>query len=322
MSPPLRTLERVAADDPDLNPAQREVLALLGATRAERPVFESSLAAELLQVLVDELAPVAALVPDGDPLFVSKHHLTQIHACEAHALAERAEPFAWSVPRARGKVAHKAIELLLNWQGKPNPADLIDEAIARLTEGVDGLAGWLQTRPEADVAELRSEASQRVTTFMECFPPLKSDWCPVLEPRWRVELADGRIVLSGQVDLTLGRPRGSQASKVLVDLKTGGAHPSHVDDLRFYALLDTIRLGVPPRLLASYYLDSGRAHVEPVSTDVLHAAARRTADGVRRLVELLHGHAVASRQPGSRCRWCPALEECAEGRAHLDEDRG
>ena len=63
-----------------------------------------------------------------------------------------------------------------------------------------------------------------------------------------------------------------RAGKVLVDLKTGGFAPSHRDDLRFYALVETLRLGVPPRLLASYYLDGGRLQQEPVSEDTLRGA--------------------------------------------------
>lgn len=307
-------------DEVPLNPAQQQLLDLLGASPGSRPVFDAAVAAELGADLEHELAAVAALVPDGDPLYVSKQHLTQVHSCEAHLLAERDQPFTWSVPRARGKVAHKAIELLISWRGSPTPAGLVDEAIARLTEGVDGLADWLQTRSEGDLAELRGEATQRVTAFMECFPPLKPQWRPVPEAPLRAELFDGRIVLSGRVDLSLGQPQGLVAGKVLIDLKTGGSNPSHVDDLRFYALLDTLRLGTPPRLLASYYLDRGQAHVEHVTTDLLRAAARRTADGVRRVVELVHGEAAAGRRPGSSCRWCPAFDDCAEGRAHLAGD--
>ena len=80
-------------------------------------------------------------------------------------------------------------------------------------------------------------------------------------------------MLSGKVDLTVGRADGLRAGKVLVDLKTGGFSPSHREDLRFYALVETLRLGVPPRLLATYYLDGGRLQQEAVRTSDVGAGA-------------------------------------------------
>ena len=77
--------------------------------------------------------------------------------------------------------------------------------------------------------------------FLECFPPLEARWRPVTESRLRADLCDDRIVLSGKVDLTVGRADGLRAGKVLLDLKTGGFAPAHREDLRFYALLETLR---------------------------------------------------------------------------------
>src|SRR5690606_30420226 len=141
---------------------------------------------------------------------------------------------------------HKAIELMVNWRGEATPLDLVDEALASLERKENGLPVWLASCSELDRAELRSEVNERVAKFVETFPPLNKRWVPVTETGLRVELAGGRVVLQGRIDLTLGQPRGTTASKVLIDLKTGGFAPSHLDDLRFYALLDTLRLGTPP----------------------------------------------------------------------------
>jgi hypothetical protein len=104
---------------------------------------------------------------------------------------------------------------------------------------------------------------------------------------------------------------------VLVDFKTGAFAPSHVDEMRFYALLDTLRVGTPPRLVATYYLESGQPHPERVSVDLLEAAAARTIDGVVRLAELRRAPDDAVKRTGTACRWCPVLDSCAEGAAHL-----
>lgn len=319
---PTMTSEPGAAS---LNPAQRRVLDLLGAPLDERPVFGPEVAVELRGRLDDAMAPIAEAVPDGETLWISKHVLTQIHGCEAKLLAEHDEPFAWSPPMARGTVTHKAIELLVNWRGEITPLDLIDEALASLERKENGLAVWLASCTELERAELRAAVNERVAKFIETFPPLRKQWVPVTETGLRIELAGGRIVLQGRIDLTLGQPRGDTAGKVLIDLKTGGFSPWHLDDLRFYALLDTLRLGTPPRLLASYYLDSGEPRHEAVSEGLLEAALHRTVDGVRRLVELVHHHHEPVTRPGPACRWCPRQADCAEGSAWLaagEDDAG
>jgi CRISPR/Cas system-associated exonuclease Cas4 (RecB family) len=221
---------------------------------------------------------------------------------------------------ARGSLAHKAIELSIHWKGDPTPLELVDEAVASLANADSGLADWLRTTTDADRASLRSQANDRVVKFLECFPPLSTRWRPVTESRLRVELAGGRIILRGQADLVLGRAEGTTARKVIVDLKSGGFAPSHLDDLRFYALLETMRIGVPPRLVSSYYLDSGRPHPETVTEAVLEAAVARTVDGADRLVALLHDGKPPVKRTGAACRWCPVLAECAEGRSFLDHD--
>src|SRR5262249_59512572 len=111
----------------------------------------------------------------------------------------------------------------------------------------------------------------------------------------------GLIQLVGRVDLTLGAPRGNEPRKVIIDMKTGAASAQHRDDLRFYALLETIRMGVPPRRLATYYLDAGRAEVEDVTPALLESALARTVDGTRQLVEVLRAQRAADVSPGATC---------------------
>jgi hypothetical protein len=228
------------------------------------------------------------------------------------------------VPTVRGQVVHKAIELAVHWRGEPVPGGLVDEAVERLADGDLGAARFLAGMSEAERAQLRGEATDLVTKFQECFPPLKSVWRPVTESRAYVELLGGRIVLTGKVDLTLGKYEPGNPTKVIIDLKSGMPVATHREDLRFYALLETVRLGVPPRLLASYYLDAARAQPEVVSVPLLEAAAARTIDGIRKLVELQAGREPTV-QPGPSCRWCPRADDCVEGQAFLwatDEEGG
>jgi hypothetical protein len=309
----------------DENPAQAEVLAVLGARPHERPAFDPRLRTELRQGLERRLAPVAERVPDGQTLWVSKHLLSSVHGCEGLFLAQDEEEFAWTPQTARGTVAHKAIELSVHWQGDPVPAELVDESIALLINGTDRLGEFLGGLRQAERAELRSEAVERTTMFLECFPPLKAAWRPVTESRLRVDLCGDRVRLQGKVDLALGRSEGTRAGKVLIDLKTGGFAPSHHDDLRFYALLETLGRGVPPRLLASYYLDGGSLREELVTEDLLRAALERAVQGAGAIVDLRRGLREPEVRVGPACSWCVVRDTCAEGTAWLAqraEDEG
>lgn len=304
---------------PTLNPAQVEVLAALGARPHERPAFDPRLRHELRDRLQERLAPVATRVPDGQSLWVSKHLLSSVHGCEGLFLAQEAEEFAWNPTTARGVVSHKAIELSISWRGDPAPGELVDEAIARLIGGNDRIADYLGGLGEGERAELHGEAVERAAKFLECFPPLEARWRPVPESRLRADLCGDKVVLSGKVDLSVGRADGLQAGKVLIDLKTGGFAPGHRDDLRFYALIETLRIGVPPRLLATYYLDGGRLQDEVVTEDLLASTVERVVDGATRAVDLKHDGAEPHLRPGPPCRWCPRQDDCAEGQAWIEE---
>jgi hypothetical protein len=304
----------------DENPAQAEVLAALGARPHERPEFDPRLRAELREGLERALAPLVERLPEDETLWVSKHLLSTIHGCEGLFLAQDEEEFAWSPQTARGTVAHKAIELSVSWRGDPSAGELVDEAIARLIASNDRISHYLGALGEGERAELHGEATERVNMFLECFPRLEARWRPVAESRLRADLNGDRIVLSGKVDLTVGRADGVRAGKVLIDLKTGGFAPSHRDDLRFYALIETLRLGVPPRLLASYYLDGGRLLDEVVTEDTLAVAFERVVAGADAAVSLRHEGREPTLRPGAPCRWCPRRTTCDVGKRYLEEE--
>ncbi|MGI9598473.1 MAG: PD-(D/E)XK nuclease family protein, partial [Acidimicrobiales bacterium] len=301
-----------------LNPAQRQVLDELGTL--DRPSFRLDLRADLRHNLEEALEPIVAKAADaGGPLFVSKRQLGMLHGCEARYVADKAEEFVWSIPSARGSVAHKAIELMVAHRGNPTPLDLVEGAMARIEADEKGLSTFIQELNEAERAELSGRANDFVTTFTETFPPLSRKWVPVAESSVRALLCDDRLTLMGRVDLSLGRTRGQEAGKVLIDLKTGQPSHAHLEDLRFYALLETMKIGVPPRLLVNYYLDAGTPRNEVVTEDLLWSAAQRVVDAVSKLVALdPPDPKEPTRTPGQNCRWCPINTACEPGIKHLE----
>ena len=112
--------------------------------------------------------------------------------------------------------------------------------------------------------------------------------------------------------------RDEQGRPVVIDLKTGRVAHRHREDLRFYALLDAIRVGIPPRLVASFYLDLGGARTEPVTEAVLDATVARTIDAAHRLTALRAGTVAPQHRPSYACRWCVARTACTVGQAWVE----
>jgi hypothetical protein len=316
----------LASDDlrPRLNPAQRRAGEALRSSGEGRPSFPDDLSARLRAGLEAEVADAGDRLRDAsiDRLFVGKYALASVHACEERHLAAEAEPFRLGPPVVAGTVAHRAVQLSQYWDGTPSPGELVAAALDRVVAEQDRSGLWFASASGPERADVRSTAVDRVTKFLECFPPLRRSWRPVLECPLRAELAEGRIVVSGRVDLVLGRSVGLVAGKAFVDFKTGGVWSGHADDLRLYALIETLRLGVPPFRLASYYLDQGEIVTEDVDEALLLSAAARLADGVVKLVDLRVGARSPQRRSGPACRRCPRKGTCEEGRAYLGERSG
>ena len=100
-----------------------------------------------------------------------------------------------------------------------------------------------------------------------------------------------------------------RATRLAVDLKTGGAYPEFAEDMRFYALVMTLRFGVPPYRAASLFLESGTWQSEDVTESLLHHAADRVIGAARAAAGLVSGREPALR-PGSYCVWCPRASTC------------
>lgn len=295
-----------------LTPTQERILGQLRKDPVPL-VFDPDFIAELLERATEEFEELSARL-SGERVYVSKGMLTGVHGCEAQYLAP--SEFEWKPSTARGFVAHKAIELHSHWRGESTPNVLVDEAIARLADEPSRRGDWVGTLAEGEVAELRGYAIERLTRFMQDFPPLDPRADPILEAttKWRPTPC---VELVGKTDLVMGKPDGAISKRLIIDFKTGYRSHHHRSDLQFYALLETLVRSVPPRKLVTYYLDYAEAEVEVVTEGLLEAALDRAAAGVERHVELTIDGRPPVKRPGSPCRWCPLLSTCDEGTTHL-----
>ncbi|HVF31466.1 MAG TPA: hypothetical protein VM933_00405, partial [Acidimicrobiales bacterium] len=81
-------------------------------------------------------------------------------------------------------------------------------------------------------------------------------------------------------------------------------------DLRYYALLETLRSRVPPFRVASYDLEAARWQAEDVTAELLFVAAHRVVDGVTKLAELRLGRRAPTTTPGPSCSYCRRRDTC------------
>jgi hypothetical protein len=330
----------LAVPGADLNPTQQEVLQFLLGLTADgmaadpaqpRPEFPTVLKDELREQLEDALAEPGQLIHKGQTVFVNKGTVTKLHTCEANYIWDRDEnQFEWNERNARGTLTHKALQILQSSaDGTPlAPADAVDLAVHQLSEQThwqtglpDSLAIWISAANAAQLTDLRDSAIDMVTKFGEEFPPIAKQWRPRREAAITATFADNKIRISGKMDLVLGSPKGTTARSLVIDFKTGMFRQSNTDELRMYALLETLRVGVPPWRLATYDLDQGTWVAEDVTLDTLTSAVRRTAAAITKLIQLNFGKRAPTETAGPSCTFCGRLDKCETGqRAREDQD--
>lgn len=299
-----------------LNPVQQRTLDRL--KRTGDPVeFDRGFVDDLRNEMQAALDHFSTRLDDREEVWISKHKVASVLDCEEHHL--QPDEFEWTTANAKGTIAHRAIELMLSWRGDTTPVDLVDEALTRLADENSGIGLWVAALSAGDEADVRGQSVERVTAFVENFPPLSKRWRPVTEAsvRWPNH---GPITLAGKVDLLFGTPAGTESRKVIIDLKTGRPNTRHRQDLAFYALLETLVREVPPRKVATFYLDAADAHAEDVTEAMLETAMRRTLDAVNAIIELSSEGRAPRRRAGVSCRWCPLRETCEVGIAYLSSD--
>lgn len=307
--------------DDALTPRQRDILAGLIDRGGERPVFEEDLEERLRARLDEGLAPlVAQRAADAGTWHLAKRVLTEAHQCEGLHMARRAVPFEWSPEMARGTLAHRVIERLVLQSTSLAPLEQARSTIEKTALEDNDLGLFLRGLDEDVHADLVRDVSNAATEFSSQWPPVSARWAPRVETPVRAELCDGAVVLRGVYDLALGVPAGRQARTLIVDFKAGEIHHDHLLELRFYALIEALRVGVPPYRVAAYSLTGASYRVERVCEPMLDDTVDWVLAGATRLAALDAG-AEATLSPSPLCKFCPASPECVPGRDFLDEHR-
>ena len=297
----------------ELTEPQRRTLEQLIGT-GERPSFP----ADLAQRLRDRIEDAVRSLELREPLWLGKEKLKDLARCEGKfhaAVANESPPFEHSARSAGGVLMHKAVEVEVGSREPLDPHTVAAVALDRVLDREERFREYWEGLSAAEGDEALMEVVRRMVLYQATFPSLRElrrELTPVTEMKVRAELLGGDLVLSGQVDLVVGavdRLDPVRATRLAIDLKTGSAYPEFVEDMRFYALLLTLRFGVPPYRVASLFLESGSWQAEDVTEELLHHAADRTIAGARSAAALLNGRKAAL-TPGPYCAWCPRASSC------------
>lgn len=296
------------------NPVQQRVLDDLLAVGQRRPPGETALAERLERLLVEGTAPAADLVPAADRgLFISKSRLDAL-ACDGRYLDLLHTPFTGTEASLRGTLVHTALEVD-QAGGRARPVEeVIAYAWRRIGEGASQQSQTLASLPGVRADALRADVLRLLLDFRDQFPLLPSAWAVRAEPALRVRLHDGRVVLQGRPDLAIGRPTHDRRRLMLLDYKTGARQPArHRADLRFYALLATLKHRVAPFRVATLYLDEAAWDVEEPTGELLEQAAHELVEQINRAAELAFAtpaDADLQLRPSAACGWCARASGC------------
>jgi hypothetical protein len=270
------------------------------------------------QELAADLASTAAGVTAARPpmLVVTKDRLTRVLACERHQVVSEFGEREPTAALACGAIIDALFRQLVTVGSIGDPmADGL--AALRLDDRQRELATWIDRMDGGRRDELQAEVERQIRGLRNRWPDLSPGWLPRTQETMRVGLVGGAVELAARVDLALGGPSVDEASVALVEIKAGARRVEHRAELHFYALLETLRSLTPPFVVATYYTRTGELDTDPVTAELLAAAARRTLTGARSLLGLAAGHEPRP-TPNGLCGVCAALPDCDVGRVRVE----
>ncbi len=250
---------------PDLGSRPEDLIRLLRGGPGRRPVVDRSWALGLRERLEDVLASGADPGADG---------------CTGPRVL------------AGGRAPLDALvgALWRSWVVAGPPTDPWEEGLAGLvTSGQGRAAEALRRLRGAAATRARTAATASVATLAG-FRTVDPRWHPHPGERLVGVLGGGRVLVVSEIDLGLGRPAGTRASRCLVTVGAFGPTAQAARSLRRAALLEALRSGAAPFQVVGIALVSREAWAWPVDPPLLERA-------VAELVRELGALGVPGRRP-------------------------
>lgn len=256
-------------------PAGSDILEVIRGHADHRPVVDRGLAGGLREWLEDGLHGVA--LDRSDPLVITKQSMR-----EGPGRPDR-QSVTFAI--ALGALVDALFRQLVTIGRIGDPmGDALAalEVDARRGDVVDFVAGL----DEPEGARLQDEVETQAAIMISRWPGLSPAWMPRTQERVVIPLVGGRVVLVGVIDLVIGSPSSGRASVGLVEVKSGRPRSQDRADLRYYALLETLRSGAPPFRITTFYTRTGQALAEDVDDQILAASVERVLAASNRTTEV------------------------------------
>lgn len=244
-------------------------------------------------------------VPGGEDVVISATTFVSFERCPEQAAGRLRGVYG---PESRvsfvGGLAHRIFARHLS--GGPIAPEGFEAACREeIGTGMNAKLGALGLKPSA-----LSGVIEEVGQLYDRFKSMGTEGFEGAEVDLEATPADG-VLLRGRIDAVFD-DAGSGVR--LVDWKTGGLGDPGVQ-LGFYALLWALDRGEIPGKVEAVSVGSGERVDEVPTRSGIEETATRTA----RMVGILRGAFAdggsLDRVAGPWCRWCPLLDECAEGQA-------
>lgn len=300
-----------------LTAAQREVFDHLLAVGSTRPLAPPALASELTSTLQSGVAAALDRWPEGR-LWFAKSHISNILRCEGSVPAQAAtKTDGYSPAVAVGVVSHRAIQIS-HTHRQLTPAAAVDAAIEASRDD-QKFSQWWDDQSAGVQSDLLCQMISRAVGFLDAFPPLPPNWVPRFEENIQARI--GNLILSARPDLVLGRPRADMRQTMLLcDFKSGSLNDSHLFEAHYYALVSTIRFGVPPFRSTVFSLASGEWTAPDIDAAILRETAEVVIGAVNSYVDIMLARREVDYTAGRWCAWCPARMTCRAA-AEYDSDK-
>lgn len=293
-----------------LKPRQVGTLDHLIALGAPRPAASEGIS-DVLASAIREESDAELSRWNGSGFFLSKSRYLEHLRCEGLALARASESSTPPGPAImRGKVAHRAIQMSYTHPAM-SPEGTVRAALQAVCEEDEDLSSMWENSSASTQSDILVSSVSSLTNFLDDFPPLDPSWSPRFEEPMAAKV--GHLRLSVRADLTIGRPRGDDVRTILiVDFKTGQLSDVHRSEAEFYALVATLRYGVPPWRSSVFSLADGTFSEPDISEDDLVRTARSVGVAAATQSALMMESRLPALSPGDHCRFCPARRTCPD----------
>jgi hypothetical protein len=248
----------------------------------------------------------------GEPIAVSATLFVTYRACPQQALGRLRGAYpSDSVASFKGSLAHRIFARHLV-SGPIPDGDLLQvcrEEIGAPDGHLNMKLGPLELTRPSRLTPVLAEVGDLYARFKR-FP---ADGFRSAEVNLEAEVGGG-VTLRGRVDAIFENESGEPN---IIDWKTGSWLEDAEPQLAFYSLVWVLEHGVLPASAEAVSVQTGeRTGIEP-TVDRAEQTAREVAAMVDTLRAAFATGDDLERRAGPHCRWCPLLEECAEGAAAM-----